>query len=67
MHDGSLPADSCPDACMANNLLPVMQVGVIEAHIRTVGLAPTKARNLKAMSQVRAWTLLECPGICWAA
>ncbi len=32
---------------------PAVQVPVIEAHIRTVGLAPTKARNLRAMSQAR--------------
>jgi hypothetical protein len=32
---------------------PAAQVPVIEAHIRTVGLAPTKARNLRAMSQAR--------------
>ena len=44
-----------------------MQVGVIEAHIRTVGLAPTKARNLKAMSQVRACPRLGSLHLYWTA
>ena len=38
-----------PDAAS----MAALEVGRIAECIRTLGLAPTKARNLKAMSQVR--------------
>ena len=40
-----------PDAAS----MAAADLGAIQACIRSLGLAPTKAKNLKAMSQVGGW------------